>query len=133
MPRPKIIRINAAELNIWRELANELSGNPLFKECDFDNVEIVSKERTPDPVIKDIEKPIIRLERFIRNNGNRSVGKKNLCEIMKISRPTLNKWIDDEFISKGNKKESWSLQQFDLKKVVSELKKQRNITKKQKF
>ena len=129
MPRPIIIRINAAELNIWRELANELSEHPLFKECDFEHVEIVSKERTPDPVIKDVEKPIIRLERFIQNNGNRSVGKKKLCEIMKISRPTLNKWIADEFISKGNKKEPWSLQQFDLEKMVSELKKQKNITK----
>ena len=88
MPRPRLIRINAAELNVWKKLANELSEHPLFKDCDFDHVEIVSKERTPDPVIKDIEKPIIRLERFIRNNGKRSVGKKNLCEIMKISRPT---------------------------------------------
>ena len=78
MPRPKTIRINAAELNIWKELANELSEHPLFKDCDFDHVEIVSKESTPDPVINYIEKPIIRLERFIRNNGNRSVGKKNL-------------------------------------------------------
>ena len=129
MPRPKIIRINAAELNIQKELTNELSEHPLFKECDFDHVEIVSKERTPDPVIIDIEKSIVRLERFIQNNGNRSVGKKNLCEIVKISRPTLNKWIEDEFISKGKKKEPWSLQQFDLEKVVSELKEQKNITK----
>ena len=129
MPRPRLIRINAAELNVWKELTNELSEHPLFKDCDFAHVEIVSKERTPNPVIKDIEKPIIRLERFIQNNGNRSVGKKNLCEIMKISRPTLNKWIVDELISIGNKKESWSLQQFDLEKVVSELKKQKNITK----
>ena len=73
MLRPKIIRINAAELNVWCELANEISEHPLFKECDFDHVKIVSKEITPDPVIKDIEKPIIRLECFIRNNANRSV------------------------------------------------------------
>ena len=129
MPRPKTIRINVAELNIWRELADELSNHPLFKECNFDCIEIVSKERMPDPVIKDIDKPITRLERFIQNNGNRSVGKKKLCEIMKISRPTLNKWIEDEFISKGDKEESWSLQQFDLEKALSELKKQKNITK----
>jgi len=129
MPRPKTIRINAAELNIWQDLSNELSEHPLFKECDFSSIHIVSKERMPDPVIKDIEKPITRLERFIQNNDNRSVGKKKLCEIMKISRPTLNKWIEDEFISKGKQKEPWSLQQFDLEKVASELKKQKNITK----
>ena len=129
MPRPKIIRINAATLKIWRELSDELFEHPLFKNCNFDCVEIVSKERMPDPVIKDVEMPIIRLERFVINNGNQSVGKNRLCEIMKISRPTLNKWIEDEFISKGEQKEPWSWQQFDLKKVTAELKKQRNITK----
>ena len=75
MPRQKIIRINAAELNVWRDLADELFKHPLFHECDFDCVEIVSKIRTPDPVIKDIDKHIIRLERLIRNNKNRTVGK----------------------------------------------------------
>jgi len=129
MPRPKIIRIHAAELKVWDDLVDELSEHPLFKDCNFDYIYIVSKERMPNPVIKDVEKPITRLERFIINNGNQTVGKKRLCEIMKISRPTLNKWIEDEFISKGKKEESWSLQQFDLKKVVSELKKQRNIAK----
>jgi len=129
MPRPKIIRINAATLKIWRELSDELFEHPLFQKCNFDCVEIVSKERMPDSVIKDVEMPIIRLERFVINNGNQSVDKNRLCEIMKISRPTLNKWIEDEFISKGEQKEPWSWQQFDLKKVTAELKKQRNITK----
>jgi len=36
------------------------------------------------------------------------VGKQRLCEIMKISRPTLNKWIDDEFVSTRQQKEPWS-------------------------
>ena len=129
MPRPKIIQIHAATLKVWQDLAGELSEHPLFKDCNFDSVYIVSKKRMPDPVIKDVDKPIIRLERFIINNGNQAVSKKKLCEIMKISRPTLNKWIEDEFISTGDKKEPWSLQKFDLKKVVSELKEQKNITK----
>jgi hypothetical protein len=85
MPRRKIIKINAAELNIWRELAKELLQHPLFQEADFDTVEIL--KRNPDPQIKDIESPIMRLERFVRNNGNRTVGKQKLCAIMKISRP----------------------------------------------
>jgi hypothetical protein len=129
MPRPKTLRIHAATLKVWQDLADELSEHPLFKECNFDYVYIVSKERMPDPIIKDVEKPITRLERFIINNGNQSVSKKKLCEIMKISRPTLNKWIEDEFISQSDKKEPWSLQKFDLKKVITELKKQKNIMK----
>lgn len=101
MPRRKILRINAAELAVWPALADELSKHPIFHTCNFDHIEIVSTERPLDPVIKDVEKPITRLERFVRNNGNRSVGKQELCQIMKISRPTLNKWIDDE-LSKAN-------------------------------
>ena len=126
MPRRKIIRINAAELKVWQELWEELSNHPLFQEADFDHIEIVSKQRNPDPRINDVEMPIVRLERFVRNNGNRMVGKQKLCEIMKISRPTLNKWIEDEFISKGQQKEPWSWQQFDLEIVATELKKQKN-------
>ena len=110
------------------EGTQELKTHQLFQDADFDDIHIVSKQRSPDPLIMmDVEKPIVRLERFIRNNGNRMVGKQKLCEIMKISRPTLNKWIDDEFISKGQRKEPWSRQQFDLETVVSELKKQQNI------
>jgi len=129
MPRPKTIRINAAELDIWQELLEELKNHSQFRDCDFDNVQIIAKQKSPDPVIKNVAMPVTRLERFILNNGNRMVGKQKLCEIMKISRPTLNKWLHDGFISKGYKKEPWSLQQFDLKKVLSELKKQQNITK----
>jgi len=129
MPRRKTIRINASELDVWQRLFEELQAHPQFRDCDFDSIQIVSKQKSPDPVIKDVDKPVIRLERYIINNGNQSVGKKKLCAIMKISRPTLNKWLNDGFISEGYKKASWSLQQFDLKKVLSELKKQQNITK----
>jgi hypothetical protein len=128
MPRGKTIRINASELDVWQDLFEELKNHPQFRDCDFNSVEIESKQKSPDPVIKDVDKPINRLERFIINNGNRMVGKQKLCEIMKISRPTLNKWLNNSFISKGYKNEPWSLQQFDLQKVASELKKQQNIT-----
>jgi hypothetical protein len=126
MPRRKIIRIHAAELKCWDVLWEELGNHPLFQDANFDCIEIVSKQRNPDPRIIDVEMPIVRLERFIRNNGNRMVGKQKLCAIMKISRPTLNKWIDDEFISKGQHKEPWSWQHFDWETVASELKKQQN-------
>jgi len=127
MPRRKTIRIHAAELKCWDKVFNELKNHPLFQEADFDNIHIVSKQRSPDPRIMDVATPIKRLERFIQNNGNQTAGKQRLCKIMKISRPTLNKWIDDELISKGQKKEPWSWQQFDLQIVLSELKKQQNI------
>lgn len=119
IPRRKIIKIKTAELYIRRKLTEELSCHPLFQEADFDAIEIVTLKRNPDPQIKDIGSPIMRLERLVRNNGNRSVGKQKLCEITKISRPTLNKWIDDEFISKEKNKEPWAgHQKFDLEAVI---------------
>jgi hypothetical protein len=123
MPRRKILRINADELSIFGELAKELHEHPIFSECDFTTIEIVAKKRNPDPIIADVEKHIRKLERFINNNGNQSVGKQKLCKIIGVSRPSLNKWIDDELISKGKTKEVYAgNQSFDLKKVLEELK-----------
>ena len=42
MPRRKIIRINAAELNIWDDLSEELGNHPLFQDADFDKIEKLS-------------------------------------------------------------------------------------------
>jgi hypothetical protein len=114
-----MLRINAAELDIWRELFNELLNNKLFRECDFDTVEVIAWKRNPPPRIMDTTIHVERLERYIRNNGNCVVGKQELCKIMKISRPTLNKWLDDELISKGKTdKPLGSHQKFDLETVL---------------
>ena len=104
MPRRKTLRINADELTIFRELTKELYEHPIFSECDFTTIEIVAKKRNPDPIITDVEKHVRKLERFINNNGNRNVGKQELCKIIGVSRPSSNKWIDDELISKGKRK-----------------------------
>ena len=123
MPRRKILRINADELPIFRELSEILYEHPVFRDCDFTTIEIVAKKRNPDPQIADVEKHIRKLERFICNNGNRNAGKKELCKIIGISRPSLNKWIDDELISKGKMKGVYAgNQSFDLKTVLEELK-----------
>ena len=123
MPRRKILRINADELPIFRELVEVLHEHPIFHECDFTTIEIVAKKRNPEPKIADVEKHIRKLERFIQNNGNRNVGKQELCKIIGVSRPSLNKWIDDELISKGKTKEVYAgNQSFDLKTVLEEFK-----------
>ena len=45
-----------------------------------------------------------------------------MCKIIDISRPSLNKWIDDELISKGKMKEVYAgNQSFDLKTVLEGL------------
>ena len=123
MPRRKILRMHAAELPIFLELVKMLHKHPVLKDSDFTTLELVAKKKSPEPKIADIEKHIRRLEQFIRNNGNRNVGKQDLCKIIKISRPTLNKWLDDKFISKGKTKEVYAgNQSFDLNKVLDELK-----------
>jgi Mg2+ and Co2+ transporter CorA len=123
MPRRKLITIYASNLDICEELINKLRDRELFKDCDFDTVMICAMQKELAPTIKDVEKPIIRLERFILNNGNRNVGKQELCRIIKISRPTLNKWLNAGFISEGFSKKCSSIQTFDLQKVAFELEK----------
>ena len=59
MPRRKVIRIHAAELKCWDKVFNELRNHPLFQDADFDDIHIVSKQRSPDPRIMDVEKPIV--------------------------------------------------------------------------
>jgi len=90
MPRPKTIRIHAAILKVWQDLSNELRDHPLFKNCEFSSIHIVSKKRMPDPVIKDVDKPITRLERFIINNGNQAV--KNRRKSQREQVKTMKKW-----------------------------------------
>ena len=80
-------------------LKNDVFGLTLISSC---------QEKKPDPQIVDVEKHIRRLEKFIRNNGNRNVGKQELCKIIGISRPSLDKWTDDELISKGKTKEVYA-------------------------
>ena len=54
MPRRKVIRIYAAELECWDK---KLKNHPLFQDADSDNIHIVSKQRSPDLHIMDAEKP----------------------------------------------------------------------------
>ncbi|MDR1562975.1 MAG: hypothetical protein LBS54_07865 [Dysgonamonadaceae bacterium] len=74
----------------------------MFEYADFSCIEIVSKKRAPNPTIIDVEKFIAHLDRFILNNGNRSVGKTKLYEILKITRPILNRWVSDELLCSNN-------------------------------
>jgi predicted DNA-binding transcriptional regulator AlpA len=65
----------------------------------------VKKKYTPQ--IRDIDRAINNLTRYLTNNpnsietvnGESLVSKKQIAKMLKISRPTLDKWIKEGFIT----------------------------------
>ncbi|MFR9165040.1 MAG: hypothetical protein ACLVKO_01985 [Dysgonomonas sp.] len=102
MPRRKKHVLKGRELEIYRSLVEELSQNPELADYDMNTIEItLLKNLTPQ--IRNIDKAIANLKRYIAINGKNitiingepSVFKRDIIKMMKISRPTLDKWIKD--------------------------------------
>jgi hypothetical protein len=86
---------------------SELQKNPeLAADYDMNTIEISVKKKIT-PRIQNIDKAIGNLKRYIMVNkefiqvfnGEAMVSKKDIARMLKISRPTLNKWIKDGFIT----------------------------------
>jgi predicted DNA-binding transcriptional regulator AlpA len=66
----------------------------------------ISVKKKYTPQIRDIDRAINNLTRYLTNNpnsietvnGEALVSKKQIAKMLKISRPTLDKWINDGFI-----------------------------------
>ncbi|WP_303918765.1 hypothetical protein [Draconibacterium sediminis] len=106
MPRRKQYKIPAREMDVYDAIIAELQQNPELADYDMDTLEISVKKKI-NPRIQNIDKAIENLERymvvnkeFIRMvNGEAIVLKKDIAKMLKVSRPTLDKWIKDGFIS----------------------------------
>jgi len=104
MPRRKKQIIKAKELRIFQDLVSELSENPeLAEDYDLESIEITIKKKIA-PIIKDVDKAIKNLQhyyaankQFIETvNGKQIIFKSDLAKMMKVSRPTLDRWIKNE-------------------------------------
>ena len=132
MPRRKQITISVEELNVYDTLIEELSENPVLDDYDLSTVELTILKKKPPPQIKDVDKAIENFKKYVAANrnlfemfeGQQIINKKNLAKMMKVSRPTLDKWIRDGFIQP--KKLSRSLEIFPINTVLEQLEKQRN-------
>ena len=106
MPRRKQITIPIYKLAVFGILINELSNNPLLVDYDLSSVKLTILKKKSPPRIKDVEKAIENLKWYmsvykdliVEVEGYRTVSKKDLAKMMRVSRPTLDKWIRDGFI-----------------------------------
>ena len=106
MPRRKQYKISARQTAIYDLIVAELQQNPELSDYDMGTIEISIKKKIT-PRIQDIDSAIANLKRYISINrehiqtinGEMIVSKKDIARMLKISRPTLDKWIREEFIT----------------------------------
>ena len=105
MPRRKQYKISARQTAIYDVIVAELQKNPELADYDMGTIEISIKKKIT-PRIQDIDSAIANLKRYLAINkeyiqiinGEMIVTKKDIAKMLKISRPTLDKWIREEFI-----------------------------------
>lgn len=124
MPRRKQITLLLKDLNVFDEIVKILIPLEELAEYDLSTLKIALLKKKLSPKIIHPENAIQNLERYIYLNGNEGVRKCQLCKIMKISRPTLNKWIADGFIIPTRIQGIYNqLQIYNLKDIIDQLRK----------
>jgi len=131
MPRRQQITIPIEKLSVYDALLTELSENPLLDDYDLDTVKLTILKKKAPPRIKDVEKAIENLKWHVASKsdlieeamGLKTVNKKDLAKMMRVSRPTLDKWINDGFIQP--KKISKTLEIYPVDAVLEQLENQR--------
>ena len=106
MPRRKQYKISARQTAIYDVIVAELQQNPELADYDMGTIEISIKKKIT-PRIQNIDLAIANLKRYIAINkeyiqtinGEMIVSKKEIARMLKISRPTFDKWIKEEFIT----------------------------------
>jgi hypothetical protein len=105
MPRRKQYKISARQTTIFDVIVAELQQNSELADYDMDTIEISIKKKIT-PRIQNIDLAIANLKRYLAINkeqiqiinGEMIVAKKDIARMLKITRPTLDKWIRDGFI-----------------------------------
>jgi predicted DNA-binding transcriptional regulator AlpA len=134
MPRRKLYKILAKDTFIYDTIVSELQNNPeLAANYDMTTIEISVKKKIT-PRIQNIDKAIDNLTRYIAinkqyietHNGETLVFKKDIIKMLKISRPTFDKWIKDGFIipQKSKHFREWKL--FPPEEILRQLQKHKN-------
>ncbi len=112
MARRKELKVELTQLQEYDSIIKLLRDDPIFENFDLATIEIRAKGKIT-PAIKDPEIIIERLERYLRINYDsisgfkyidgvteqKYVTKTQLTKMLGISRTTLDKWIDEDFIS----------------------------------
>ncbi len=133
MPRRKQQKIDVTSLKCRDVLIKELSQNPLLANYDMGSIELTIKENKPAPQIKkNIDLLINTLQRSYAANkhlletfdGKEVINNTTLARLLKVSRPTMNKWIDDGLIRPfPDRKFPFDI--FNVADVIEQLRKQK--------
>ncbi len=130
MPRRKKITMLIKEL--YPNFVENLKQNPLLADYDMETLQLIVLKKQ-SPRIMDVDKAITSLERYIaingKNieviNGEQVIVKKDLVKMLDISRPTLDKWIENGFIQKRYSP-TLKIEAYQANEVLEQLKKHRN-------
>lgn len=103
MARPRKYTFPLSDLEGFEKIRLELESNPELDGFDIENAVITLKQRkqsyTAQP--ENLKRAIVSLERYISRNGiiePVELSKREMSDILCISRPTVNKWIDAKII-----------------------------------
>ncbi len=133
MPRRKQHKILARQTAIYDTIVAELQRNPELANYDMETIEISVKKKIT-PRIRNIDKAIDNLKRYIAVNkefiqivnGEAIVSKKDIAKMLKISRPTLDKWIREGFVSPTKSEVLSNTDIFPPDLILKQLQNQKN-------
>jgi len=133
MARRKQYKISARQTAIYKTIVSELQKNPELADYDMETIEISVKKKIT-PRIQDVDKAIRNLTTYVAVNkefiktfeGETIVSKKEIAKMLKISRPTLDKWIREKFISPVQSEALSKTETFPPDLIVKQLQKQKN-------
>jgi len=99
MARPRKYTFPLSELGGFEEIRLELESKPELDDFDIETAVITLKQRkqpyTAQP--ENLEKALTSLKQYIFRNGITEaveLSKREMSDILGISRPTVDKWID---------------------------------------
>lgn len=133
MPRRKQYKISARQTAIYDTIVSELQKNPELADYDMETIEVSVKKKIT-PRIRNIDKAIDNLKRYIAVNkefiqivnGEAIVSKKDIAKMLKISRPTLDKWIREGFVSPTKSEVLSNTDIFPPDLILKQLQNQKN-------
>ena len=133
MPRRKQYKISARQTAIYDVVVAELQQNPELADYDMETIEISLKKKFT-PRIQNIDLAIDNLKRYLAINkeqiqtinGEMIVAKKDIARMLKITRPTLDKWIRDGFITPVQSIVLPDIKIFPPNQILEQLQNQKN-------
>lgn len=128
MARRKKTTIDLEKLEIYSLLIKELRENPNYTDKDLTTLELTVLNNY-EPVIKDIDKAITHLQRYVAANKNfietykdeQLINRIQLARMLHISRQTLTEWINKGFITPMKSKYFPKAETFNTNAVLKEL------------